>query len=139
MIRSRKLGMIQAAALVGVASFMLVGCSSDETAAPAPADDGNDSAATEVTPFGTWALEADESVELVIGEDGTFEFKPCSATGKWSEEGDHFSAELDSMLDVGGCPETIDLALIDRITVKGEALVVSDSEGNEEAFQKLSD
>lgn len=114
-----------------VASFVLIGCSAGGDAeTPTSPDNGNDLAAVEVTPFGAWSAETDKAVELLVAEDGSFEFKPCSATGNWSDEGDHFSAEIESLLAVGGCPETIVLSLIDRITVEGETLVVSDSIGN---------
>ena len=140
MARDHALGMMKSAVFVGIAACVLTGCSTvGSTTDPTSSGDGQDSANVEVTPIGTWVLDTDDSVELVVSKNGTFEVSPCSATGKWADEGDHLSVDLESMLDVGGCPETINLAFIERITIDGESLVVSDSENNEETFHKTGD
>lgn len=40
------------------------------------------------------------------------------------------------MLGVGGCPDSVNLARMDRITIDGGTLVSSDADGNEEVVRR---
>lgn len=68
------------------------------------------------------------AVELVVREDGASEFTPvCPTLGEWLDMDDFLEVSPTSILDVGPCSSeiSVNFALIDRMAVTGDSLVVS--------------